>query len=210
MFIIVAEMEGMSSNKICLSKEKINMVVAYTDKNRYIGYKNDLPWKRTLRADLRFINKLIRIESNTILVMGRKTFESMPKIKDVDIAIITSQNIESDGAKSFKSVSDAIQYCRERDAFIVIFGGSDVYAEAMKYDYKLFCTIVSEKDLIGDRRFPDAKIQLENISDYVHEFLLSNGVEKTWNFCRDEKVFEENGFNYKFCVGEKEKAKNEV
>lgn len=200
----------MSSDKICLSKEKINLVVAYTDRNRYIGYKNDLPWKRALRADLRFINKLIRTEPNTILIVGRKTFESMPKIKDVNVAIITSQNIESDEAKSFKSVGDAIRYCRERDAFIVIFGGSNIYAEAMKYDYRLFCTIISEKDLIGDRMFPESKIQLENISDRVHEFLLSNGIERTWSFCRDKKTFEENGFSYKFCIGEKEKTKNEI
>lgn len=191
----------MVSDKICLSKEKLNLVVAYTDENRYIAYKNDLPWKRALRADLRFINKLIRTEANTALIMGRKTFESMPKIKDVEVVVITSK-IEPDGLRAFKSVNEAVQYCRKKSMFIVIFGGSGVYDEAMKYDYKLFCTIVKEKGLPGDRIFPESKVSLENISKHVHEFLLAGGVEQTWNFNGD--FFEENGFSYKFCLGESE------
>lgn len=192
----------MVSDKISLSKERINLVVGYTDVNRYIAYRNDLPWKRALRADLKFINKLIRIEPNTSLIMGRKTFESMPKIRDVEVIVITSQSIESDGVKLFKSVDEAIQYCRKRNMFIVIFGGSRIYEEAMKHTYRLFCTVVREGSLPGDRTFPESKVCLENISKHVHMFLLSNGVEKTWNLNGDEDSFEENGFSYKFCMGE--------
>ena len=52
---------------------KIAIVVAY-DKNRGIGTGGDLPWGRSLPADLAHFKELT---TGGAVVMGRKTYESM-------------------------------------------------------------------------------------------------------------------------------------
>ena len=49
------------------------IIVAY-DKNRAIGQNGDMPWGRSLPADLVNFKRLTR---NSNVIMGRKTFESI-------------------------------------------------------------------------------------------------------------------------------------
>jgi len=192
----------MPFESICPSKEHLNILVAFTDKNRYISYENELPWKMSLKGDMRFVNKFIRIEPNTILIVGRRTYESIPKYKDVKVVVVSRKGMEDRSIKSFKSFVEAVEYARMQNMFVIVFGGVEIYAEAMKHKHRIFCTIVKEGELKGDRIFPELDTPLTNISRRVNDFLLENSVPKTWSFKQDENAFEENGFKYSFFYGE--------
>ena len=50
-------------------------IVAAVAKNSVIGYRGDLPWRGQLPADMRHFRELT---TGHIVVMGRKTWESLP------------------------------------------------------------------------------------------------------------------------------------
>ena len=56
-------------------KSELHIIVAIAD-NGAIGLKGDMPWGRQLPADLRHFKETTM---GYPIVMGRKTFESLPK-----------------------------------------------------------------------------------------------------------------------------------
>ena len=82
----------------------ISHVVALSN-NNVIGKDNDLPWN--LKTDLKHFKDYT---SNKIIVMGRKTFESIGKPLPNRINYIVSNTIgEIAGAKVFNSTEGAIE-----------------------------------------------------------------------------------------------------
>ena len=54
----------------------IAMIVAM-DKEGYIGHKGELPWR--LSTDIKRFKKITEAEGNNAVIMGRKTWDSLPK-----------------------------------------------------------------------------------------------------------------------------------
>lgn len=187
-----------------LSKSRLNIIVAYTDKNKFIGFDNDIPWKRSLRGDARFVNTLIRLERNAALVMGRRTYDSMPKKKNIHQIVLTSNaSFQPENAVVLGDFEKAVKYCRENDFYCIVFGGSSVYEAALEHKCRIFYTLVEEEELEGDVRYPghDNIIgKTSNITNKVERILLSKGVDKTWEF--DGQSFKENGISYSFYFAE--------
>lgn len=102
--------------------------------NRGIGYKNKLPWKN--QDDMNFFKKLTSNTSDTnILIMGRKTWESMNKKnlckKRQNIVISSNHNLLNKQYKStifVKSLDDALELCNLHDGFF----NSESYSNLMK------------------------------------------------------------------------------
>lgn len=196
----------MVGSDIKLNKDKPNIIVAFTDKSRYIAFNNDLPWKRSLKGDMRFINILIRLNPNTAVIVGRKTYETLPKMNGVNLYVVGSKEIHAEGIQIFKTVTEAVEKARCNGMYVVIFGGAKIYEEAMeKYDCEMFFTIVEEDNLQGDRIFPEYSANyysvnyssnLVNISKQVDEFLIQKNVPKTW--LSQDDYFLESGFKYRF------------
>ena len=96
------------------------IIVAY-DVNRAIGQGGDLPWRRSLPADLAQFKRLTK---GGDVIMGRKTFESigcrpLPERENIVISSrLTAVNLES-----------ALALARYK-TFII--GGARVYSEALK------------------------------------------------------------------------------
>jgi len=186
-------------SEIILSMDRVNVVVAYTSKDRYIGLDGDLPWKRALKGDMRYVTHLIRLHPNIALVVGRKTYETIKRIKDVTMFVVTSS--ECEGVTTFRSVKDAVETARSKGMYVIAFGGSGVYEEVLKqYDCKLFCTVVEQSDLKGDRKFPQVEASKKNVSKEVDQFLVDSKVERTWELRGD--CFFENGYEYRFYIGQ--------
>ena len=82
----------------------ISHVVALSN-NNVIGKDNDLPWN--LKTDLKHFKDYT---SNKIIVMGRKTFESIGKPLPNRINYVVSNTIEEiAGAEVFNSTESAIE-----------------------------------------------------------------------------------------------------
>ena len=132
----------------------ISHVVALS-KNRVIGVNNDLPW--TLKTDLRHFKEYT---SNKIIVMGRKTYESIGRPLPNRINLIVSNSIkEINGAIIFNSTKAALKsakkICVDKNLNeIVIIGGGYLFRETLPLTNKLILSLVN-CDIEGDIYYPE-------------------------------------------------------
>ena len=102
------------------------IVVAY-DKNRAIGRNGDLPWGRSLPADLTHFKKLTRSGN---VIMGRKTFESIGSrpLPERENIVISSQPTGVKKVLTAMNLQSALALSRY-PTFII--GGAQVYRDAL-------------------------------------------------------------------------------
>ena len=89
-----------------------------------IGKDNTIPWHYS--ADLK---RFKRLTTGNTIIMGRKTWESLPKkpLPNRRNIVITRSSIEN--IECFNSIDDALQTC-EGDIWFI--GGAGIYQEAMQ------------------------------------------------------------------------------
>ncbi len=132
----------------------ISHVVALSN-NNVIGVNNSLPWN--LKTDLAHFKNYT---SNKIIVMGRKTYESIGRPLPNRINLIVSNTIkEINGAELFKNTEDAINKAKELcinknlDEIIII-GGGYLFRDTLSITNKLVLTKV-DCNIEGDVFYPD-------------------------------------------------------
>ena len=89
-----------------------NIIVAMCDNNG-IGYKNSLPWKNS--EDLKRFAKLTKGNGNNAIVMGRKTWESLPykPLKGRYNIVISKSSSNYLGDKMFSDIDKVYEYCEK-------------------------------------------------------------------------------------------------
>ena len=158
----------------------ISIIVAIAQ-NGAIGYKGDLIYH--LSADLRRFKELTT--GNTI-IMGRKTFESLPKgaLPNRRNIVLTHQpDVTFPGTDVYKSLDEALSHC-SRDEKVYIIGGAQVYTQALGMADELEITLVNDTPALADTFFP--------------EF----GSDETWHLTNreDHQADEKNPFAYSFLT----------
>ena len=109
-----------------------------------IGKDNTIPWHYS--ADLK---RFKRLTTGNTIIMGRKTWESLPikPLPDRRNIVITRSSIKD--IECFQSIDDALQTC-EGDVWFI--GGAGIYQEAMQkadiIDMTLVPDSVSGEDCI--------------------------------------------------------------
>ena len=109
-----------------------------------IGKDNTIPWHYS--ADLK---RFKRLTTGNTIIMGRKTWESLPikPLPNRRNIVITRSSIK--GIECFQSIDDALQTC-EGDVWFI--GGAGIYQEAMQkadiIDMTLVPDSVSGEDCI--------------------------------------------------------------
>ena len=136
----------------------ISHVVALSN-NNVIGVDNDLPWN--LRTDL---NHFKEYTTNKIILMGRKTYESIGRPLPNRINYIVSNTIKDlDGASIFESTEDALESAKEVCNMdenydeIVIIGGGYLFRDTLSVTNKLVLTNV-DCDIKGDVFYPEINL----------------------------------------------------
>ena len=136
----------------------ISHVVALSN-NNVIGVDNDLPWN--LKTDLSHFKKYT---TNKIIVMGRKTYESIGRPLPNRVNYIVSNTIKDlDGASIFKSTEEALEsakeVCNKDDNYdeIVIIGGGYLFRDTLSISNKLVLTNV-DCDIEGDVFYPEINL----------------------------------------------------
>lgn len=130
---------------------QISIIVALSE-NNVVGVRNQLPWK--LSADLK------RVKSMTMghhIIMGRKTFESIgrPLPGRTNVIITRNANYKAEGCVIASSLQHALDIAMN-DTEVFIFGGGEIFKEAMPLASKIYMTRV-HTHLEGDTYFPDIK-----------------------------------------------------
>ncbi len=102
-----------------------------------IGKDNTIPWHYS--TDLK---RFKRLTTGNTIIMGRKTWESLPKkpLPERRNIVITRSSI--DGVECFRSIDDALQTC-EGDIWFI--GGAGIYEEAMEKADVIDMTLVPDK-----------------------------------------------------------------
>ncbi|MGL1894413.1 MAG: dihydrofolate reductase [Spirochaetaceae bacterium] len=137
----------------------ISIIVAI-DKNRGIGYKGNL--LTFVPGDLPRFKK---ITTGHTVIMGRKTFESLPKgplPNRKNIVITRNMDLNIKGTTVVNSLKEAMSISKNDDEVFII-GGGDIYKESLPYAEKLYITHL-EKEFNADTFFPEF-INEWNISD---------------------------------------------
>ena len=128
------------------------IIVAY-GLDRAIGLSGDLPWRRSLPADLA---RFKRLTSGGNVVMGRKTFESIGSrpLPDRENIVISSRPTGVKGALTAVNFSSALALCRY-DTFVI--GGARVYEEALNSPdiTTVYATEVQAEFTGADTFFPE-------------------------------------------------------
>lgn len=75
-----------------MSEVKINLIVAF-DLARNIGYQGDMPWGKTMKADLKRFKELTYGKA---VVMGRKTYESIGRPLPDRLNIVMTRDVKYD------------------------------------------------------------------------------------------------------------------
>lgn len=138
----------------------ITIIVAI-DKNGGIGYRNNL--LAHLPGDLRRFKK---ITMGHCLIMGKKTWESLPKkpLPGRKNIVLTDNELDCfECAETVRSIDEALQLCESgREVFII--GGGSVYRQFMPLADRLLVTHIHE-EFPADTFFPEIKPDKWYISD---------------------------------------------
>jgi dihydrofolate reductase len=132
--------------------------IAAMSLNRVIGAGNKIPWH--LPEDFKWFKQ---VTSGHVIVMGRKTFESIGKPLPGRTTIVLSRAGRS--IPGVRVISDfrEIEFSRQAgDIFIC--GGAQVYQEALPLCSDLYLTLVKQ-EFHGDAFFP----KFEHLFHPVHE-----------------------------------------
>ena len=125
-------------------------VIAAIGKNNELGKNNDLVWR--LKGDMKFFRETTMGHP---IVMGRKTFESLPKVlpgrKNI---VISSNEILNTEIEKYKSLKEFLLKYKEFNEDVFIIGGASIYNQFINLASKLYLTEIDAVDKDADVYFP--------------------------------------------------------
>lgn len=129
-------------------------IIAAVARDGAIGLRGDMPFH--ISADLRRFKQLTMGHP---LVMGRKTFESLPGGAlpgRRNIVVTRNESFAAPGAERAGSLDEALAMCA--DAEVMIIGGGEIYRQAMPMADCLELTEI-------DAEVPDAEVFFPPVGD---------------------------------------------
>lgn len=145
--------------------KNLSIIVAM-DKNRLIGKDNDIPWH--IPHDLKHFKNTT---TGHTIIMGRKTYESLPKpLPNRPHIVITSDKnyTTHKEVKIVHSIEDAILAAPDNEEVFVV-GGAKIYEQFLDKVNKLYLTFIDHA-FEGDTYFPEIDFsQWELIFEEHHQ-----------------------------------------
>lgn len=125
-------------------------IVAAAAENNALGRDNELIWH--LPDDFK---RFKGITSHHHIIMGRKTFESFPRLlpNRKHIVITRQQDYNKDDIVVVHSLEEALKFSLDQDEVFII-GGGEIYKQALPYTDKIELTRV-HGSFEGDAFFPE-------------------------------------------------------
>lgn len=128
---------------------QINIIAAVAE-NLAIGYRNRLIY--WLPDDLKRFKQLT---TGHTIVMGRRTFESLPKgaLPHRRNIVLSRSEKTFEGCERYGSLKEALAHC-SADEEVYVIGGASVYREAMTVADRLCLTEIHDTPEQADTFFP--------------------------------------------------------
>ena len=149
-------------------------IIAAVSTNNVIGNDNKLIWK--LSNDLKRFKNLT---TNHSVIMGRKTFESLPNpLPDRDNIVITRDtNYSKPNIQVCSSIEDAINLTKT-DTQPFIIGGGEIYSQTINIVDKIELTRV-HGEFDGDAYFPEIPL---DIFELINEENYNSDLENEFDY----------------------------
>ena len=135
--------------------------IAAVSLNGVIGKNGDLPWH--IPGELKWFKK---ITMGHVIVMGRKTWESLPgSLPGRENWILSRSNFNAENAQVFNSFEDIEKKGEKKTVFII--GGGEIYSNFLPHCSELFLTEVNRTIENGDAFFPPFKKEFRQVERLV-------------------------------------------
>ena len=147
--------------------------IAAMSLNRVIGKDNRLPWH--LPEDLKWLRKITR---GQVIVMGRKTFEAMGRpMPDRENFVLTRTDRQIPGVRILRGLDEVEKIKTDKE--IWIFGGAEIYRQALPRCSDLYLTVVNQQ-VEGDVFFPEFEndFELKEVIRREPEFTINHYINK--------------------------------
>ncbi len=156
----------------------LSLIVAMSE-NRVIGQGGQLPWR--LSSDLR---RFKRLTMGHHLVMGRKTWESIPRPLPGRISLVLTRHpdYQARGARVVPDLPTAIR-AADGDDEVFVMGGGQIYRQSLPLVDRIYMTLV-HAHVDGDTVFPELDARTWDVAErsvrypsddknqYEHSFLI--------------------------------------
>ena len=146
----------------------INMIVCKNNFD-YIGKDNKMLYH--IPKDLAFFK---RKTVNHVIIMGRKTFESLPGMLPNREHWVITRDTSFNKARSFNSIDDVLEAIDPNVDYYII-GGGEIYKQFMPYANCLYITEVDDFK-VGDVRFPSIDMTKWSLSISRADFDEKSGL----------------------------------
>lgn len=137
--------------------------------NRVIGAGNKIPWH--LPEDFRWFKQMT---TGHVIVMGRKTFESIGKpLSNRTTIVLSRSQFACPGVQTIASLDELPSLVANRQVFIC--GGAQLYEQLLPRCSDLYLTLV-KRTVEGDAFFPPFEDQFEKVVDILErpEFKITH------------------------------------
>lgn len=126
--------------------------------NRVIGAGNKIPWH--LPEDFRWFK---HTTTGHVIVMGRKTFESIGKpLPNRETVVLSRSGFSHPGVRAIRSLDELPALAGGREIFIC--GGAQIYAQTLPLCSDLYLTLVN-REVEGDTFFPSFEERFELVEE---------------------------------------------
>lgn len=146
------------------------IIIAAKGRNNELGYNNHLIWN--IKEDLQFFKSTTEYHS---IVMGRKTYESLPHILSNRRHIVLTRNGTDfpDEVLVCRDLKELKRVISEIDDDIYIIGGASIYAMFIDLADEMILTDIDDEYFCADAFFPKVHEKEWN-SEITHDFKESN------------------------------------
>lgn len=142
-------------------------IIAAIGKNNALGRGNDLIWH--IKEDLKNFKNLTM---NKYIVMGKNTYESLPKHLEGRKYIVLSSSLSNiENGLLFNDFNKLLEFIKNVDEEVMIIGGSSIYKLFLPLADKLYLTEIDSEEK-ADVYFPEF-----NKEDYKCNVVSTNEVD---------------------------------
>jgi dihydrofolate reductase len=152
-------------------------LVAAVSMNGVIGVENKLIWN--LPHDLK---RFKEITTDQVVVMGRKTHESIGRALPNRLNVVLSNNLKWNNLLGHNcvvcySIEEVLERFKHRDLYVI--GGGEIYKMFLPLADKIYLTQI-DKEFDGDTFFPviessiwrQTSIESHSTNEYKYHFIL--------------------------------------
>jgi dihydrofolate reductase len=130
--------------------DNLNIIVAVA-RNGAIGLNNELLYR--LPNDLKRFKALT---TGHTIIMGRKTFESLPKgalPNRRNIVLSRQEGLRYENAECYRSLEEALMQCDYTEDLFII-GGAELYRQTLDMASRIYLTQIDDTPAEADAFFP--------------------------------------------------------